>query len=95
MEQVKLRVKYGTKFGEVIVLNDQVFFVMDLEQQTKIFKKGKIDDVGKVSNLKDSSLEELEQEITKPFKPRKVFISNTLMVSLDNVFGGTVEILMN
>ncbi len=95
MEQVKLRVKYGTKFGEVIVLNDQVFIVMDLEQQEKIFRRGKIDELGKITNLKDSTIDELEKELAKPFKPRKVFISNTLMVSLDNAFGSTVEILMN
>ncbi|MGV8162516.1 MAG: nucleotidyltransferase domain-containing protein [Candidatus Nanoarchaeia archaeon] len=94
MEQIKLRVKYGEKIGEVLFLSEHIFFVMDLEKDDKKFKRAIIDEEGNISHAKDSSIEELEHELTKPMKPRKLFISNILLKNLESVFGTEVEILV-
>ncbi|MGV8169141.1 MAG: nucleotidyltransferase domain-containing protein [Candidatus Nanoarchaeia archaeon] len=94
MEQIKLRVKYGEKIGEVLFLSEHVFFVLDLEKEEKKFKRAVIDEHGVMSHVRESSLEDLEQELTKPVKPRKLFISTELLTSLKEVFGDKVEILV-
>jgi hypothetical protein len=94
MEQIKLRVKYGEKIGEVLFLSTHTFFIFDLEKEHKQLKKAIIDEEGNISNLKESSIEELENELVKPLKPRKLFISNSLLKNLESVFGGPVEILV-
>ncbi|MFA6072548.1 MAG: nucleotidyltransferase domain-containing protein [Candidatus Woesearchaeota archaeon] len=94
MEQVKLRVKYGEKLGEVLLLSEQIFFVMDLAKDDKKFKRAIMNEEGVISHVKDSSIEELEKELMTPVKPRKLFITNNLLVSLELVFGDKVEIII-
>lgn len=95
MEQIKLRVKYGEKIGEVLFLSEHVFFVLDLEKENKQLKRGIIDDEEKISHIKDSNIEELEEELSKPIKPRKLFITNNLLKNLGAVFGEDIEILVS
>jgi len=94
MEQIKLRVKYGEKVGEVLFLSEHAFFVMDIEKEKKTFKKAIVTDEGDVSDIKDSSMEELEAELVNPTKSRKLFISGKLLKNLEGVFGEQVEILV-
>lgn len=94
MEQIKLRVKYGEKVGEVLFLSEHAFFVMDIEKEKKTFKKAIVSDEGDVSEIKESSMEELEAELVNPTKSRKLFISGKLLKNLESVFGEQVEILV-
>lgn len=94
MEQIKLRVKYGEHIGEVLFLSEHVFFVMDLEKEHKKFKKATLDENEKITHLKESSIEELEKELAKTPKSRKLFISAELLRELSQIFGEEVEILV-
>jgi predicted nucleotidyltransferase/uncharacterized protein (UPF0332 family) len=94
MEQIKLRVKYADKVGEVLFLSDYVFFVMDIEKEKKTFKVAKLSEDAVLSELKDCSMEELEAELIKPASPRKLFISSKLLETLESVFGSNVQILV-
>jgi hypothetical protein len=49
MEQIKLRIKYGEKVGEVLFLSEHAFFVMDIENEKRKFKRALVNEEGEIS----------------------------------------------
>jgi uncharacterized protein (UPF0332 family)/predicted nucleotidyltransferase len=94
LDKVKLRVKYGNKFGEVIILGENVFIVHDIESREKI-SRAKISKDGRFKKYADSSLEELESELVKIKIPKKSFIKEKIFEDLKEIFGKEIEILLN
>lgn len=94
LDKIKIKVKYGKKFGEVILLGDKVFIVHDLEIRDKV-SKANISNDGRFLKYKDSSLEEMEQELIKIKLPKKSFIKEKIFEDLKSIFGKDVEILLN
>ncbi|MEK6887119.1 MAG: hypothetical protein AABW88_04785 [Nanoarchaeota archaeon] len=95
IERAKIRVKYGDKFGEIIMLEDWAFAIIDLDVKEKEIKKASINKDGSLGTLKDSSLEEMEQHISKVKSFRKTFIKEPVFENLKEIFGKNVEILVN
>jgi predicted nucleotidyltransferase/uncharacterized protein (UPF0332 family) len=95
LEKTKIRVKYGKKFGEVILLDKTAFIIEDIDAEEKVVNKANLKDDGALKNLKKSSLEELEKELMKVEIPSKVFIRERTFEDLKNIFGKNVEILIN
>ncbi len=95
LEKTKIRVKYGKKFGEVILLDKKAFIIEDIDAEEKVVNKADIKDDGGLKNVKNSSLEELEKELMKVEIPAKVFIRERTFEDLKNIFGKDVEILIN
>ena len=95
IERTKIRVKYGNKFGEVILLGDMAFVIHDIDQEEKTITKAKILPNGAMSHSEDSSLEEFEQHVAKVEIPSKVFIKEPIFEDLKKIFGKDVEVLIN
>ena len=95
LEKTKIRVKYGKKFGEAILLGKKAFIIEDIDADEKTVNKADINNKGGLENIKKSNLEELEKELMKVEIPAKVFIKEKIFEDLKNIFGKNVEILIN
>jgi uncharacterized protein (UPF0332 family)/predicted nucleotidyltransferase len=94
LEQAKLRVKYGEKFGEVTLLGNTAFVIRNLDATEKIIEKATIDRNGALGPLEPSSWEEYEKALAKIAIPPKVFIREPVFESLKRIFGRDVEVLV-
>ncbi len=95
LERVKIRVKHGNKFGEVIILGKEAFIIHDIDNEEKDVSKATLTPEGNFINIKESSLEELEKALIKVEIPEKVFIKEPIFEHLKSLFGKDVEILVN
>ena len=94
LERLKIRVKHGNKFGEVILLGSEAYIIHDIDNEEKELSKAKINDDGGLDTLEKSSLEELEKAIANVQVPLKASIKEPIFEDLKRVFGKDVEILM-
>jgi len=95
LERLKIRVKHGNKFGEVILFGDEAYITYDIDSQEKEISKAKIKENGSLSSLEKSSLAELEKALVKVESPQKTSIKEPIFEDLKKVFGKDFEILMN
>jgi len=95
IERLKIRVKYGNKFGEVVLLGDTAYIMHDIDNEEKELSRAKIKEDGSLSAIEKSSLEELEKALAKIESPQKAFIKEPIFEDLKKLFGDRVEILMN
>ena len=92
--RLKIRVKYGNKFGEVILVGGEAYIINDIDNEEKELSKAKINADGSLSTIEKSSLEELEKAIAKVEIPQKTSIKEPIFEDLKRVFGKDVEILL-
>jgi len=95
LERAKIRVKYGDKFGEVLLLGKQAFITHNIDSQEKEISKAKINEHGRLINIQKSSLEELEKALANIEIKERVFIKEGIFEDLKAVFGLNVEVLVN
>jgi len=95
IERAKIRVKHGSKYGEVIILESDAFIIRDVDQPQKEVSKAKLTEEGGLAAVTDSSTEELESALAKMAIPPKTFIKERLFEDLKKIFGNDVEILVN
>jgi predicted nucleotidyltransferase/uncharacterized protein (UPF0332 family) len=95
IEKTKLRVKYGKKFAEIILLEEVAFISYDLDSEEKKVTKAKLTKLGSIVDEVDSSIEELESALMNQKMPKKAFIKNALFDDIKKIFGKDVEILVN
>ena len=95
LDRLKIRVKHGNKFGEVILLGNEAYVIHDIDSEEKELSKAKIKDDGSLSTIEKSSLEELEKALAKIEIPQKASIKEPIFEDLKRVFGKDVEILMS
>tara|TARA_Y100000310_G_scaffold341787_1_gene442127 strand:- start:24880 stop:26784 length:1905 start_codon:yes stop_codon:yes gene_type:complete len=95
LERTKIRVKHGSRYGEVILLGDIAFIIHDIDHEEKEITKAKIKEDGSLGTTQKSSLQELEKALTKVEIPSKVFIKEPIFENLKGIFGKDVEILVN
>ena len=94
LERCKIRFKYGELYGEVLLLDKIAFITSNIDAVEKEISKAKILSNGGLSSLEKSSLQELEQYITKNKLPRNVFIKEKIFEDLKKIFGKDIEILI-
>ncbi|MBU0460459.1 MAG: hypothetical protein KJ597_04700 [Nanoarchaeota archaeon] len=95
IEKVKIRVKHGEKYGEVILLEDVAFVIFDIDAKEKRIEKAKLNQDGSLGTLEDSSLEEFEKELAKEKFPKRVFVKEPIFEDMKNIFGRDVEVLLH
>jgi len=95
LERAKIRVKHGERYGEVLLLEDTAFIIHDIDKEEKEITKAPINKDGSLGAPVKSSLEELEQHLSKFNIPPKVFIKEPVFENLKGIFGKDVEVLMN
>jgi predicted nucleotidyltransferase/uncharacterized protein (UPF0332 family) len=94
LEQTKVRVKFGDKFGEVTLLGSIAFVVRNLDAPEKVIEKASINRDGSLGQLEPSSWEEYEKALAKIAIPPKVFIKEQVFESMKRIFGRDVEVLV-
>ncbi len=95
LERTKIRVKHGSRYGEVLLLDKEAFIIHDIDSDEKEISKAQIKEDGSLGTSNRSNLEELEKALAKIEIPPKVFIKQPIFDDLKNIFGKDVEILMN
>lgn len=95
LERAKIKVKYGDKFGEVILMDKQAFVVHDIDAPSKTFSKATITKDGKLIQVSESDVEEFEKAIVEGKFPQRVFIKESTLNDLKKIFGKDVEVLMH
>src|SRR3989344_2781641 len=81
VDMATIRVKYGDKFGEIILLEDTAFLIDDVEKREEI-SKAKIEKDGRLVNINKSSLVEMEKHLADAKIPKRVFIKEKIFESL-------------
>ncbi len=94
LAKTKFHVKYGEKYGEVILLEDKAFVIQDVDAEEKTVEMTEVKD-GQFGLLKKSSLEELEKALAGANIPRKVFIHEKVFESLKKLFGKDVQVMVH
>ena len=95
LDRVKIRVKHGNKFGEVIILDKIAYIIHDVDNEDKEITKATVTAEGNFVEIQESSLEEMEKALTKIVIPEKAFIKESIFEHLKSIFGKDVEILLN
>jgi len=95
IERTKIRVKYGDKYGEVLLLGKNAYIIHDIDQEEKRISKAEILPNGGLGKITKSSFEDLEKELSKIEPLSKVFIKEPIFEDMKNIFGKDVEILVN
>jgi hypothetical protein len=95
LERMKIKVKYGSKFGEVIMLDKIAYIVHDIDAPEKQYSKAQITKDGGLTQIDSSNAEELEKELVKITIPQRAFIKDQIFVDLKKIFGNDVEVLVN
>ncbi len=95
LERAKIRVKHGSKFGEVILLESDAFIIRDIDQQQKEVSRAKITEEGGLAAITESTQDELESALASSAIPPKTFIKEKIFEDLKRIFGKDVEILVN
>lgn len=95
LERARLRFKYGDKFGEMYLLEDDIYIIDDVDAKDKSVRKSKMDKDGRLTKFTESSILELEGELTKKRIPKHVFIKEHIFEDLKSLFGKDVKISVN
>ena len=89
LERNRIRVKYGDKISEVLLLDKIVFISKDKE-----VSKADINEDGSLKNISISSLEELEKYLETNKLPKQTFIKEKTFESLKKMFGKDIEVMV-
>ena len=93
LERVRLRVKYGNRYGDVYIFGNDIFVIEDIDAKEKAVSRATMKD-GRLNDIQKSSLEEFEK-FTKDVKIHsKVFIKEKLIEDLKGIFGKDIEIMV-
>lgn len=95
LERAKIKLKYGEKYGEVILLEDHAFIIHDIDAKEKEVSKAKIKSNGSLETLEKTNFEEMEKHIANIHILPRVFIKEPIFEDLKKIFGPNVEILIN
>ena len=93
IERVRIRIKYGNKYGDVYVFNDKSFIIEDIDAKEKVVSKADIKD-GRLKDISRSSMEDFEKFTKENKVYLKVFVKEKLVEDLKQIFGKDIEIMV-
>ncbi len=94
LQRAKIRVKHGTSFGELILLEKTAFVIDDIGKETPTIQRANVNSDGSLAKLEKSSFEELEKVLSTENIPDKVFVRAPIFKDLQKAFGKDVEIIL-
>ncbi len=95
IEKAKIKVKYGEKYGEILLLGNKAYIIHDIDNDEKTVTKAIIKDDGSLGKITKSSFEELEKDLANMENFSRVFIKQPIFEDMRKLFGKDVEILVN
>jgi uncharacterized protein (UPF0332 family) len=93
IEKAKIKFKHGTKFGELILLGNQIFIIEDISAKDKIVKKAELKKDGKLGKLEKSDANELDNALVKKELLKQINLKIKTIESLKNIYGNNLEII--
>ncbi|MFA5141587.1 MAG: nucleotidyltransferase domain-containing protein [Candidatus Woesearchaeota archaeon] len=94
LERMKIRIKSGEMFGEVILTPTAAFIIQDVDHDKKI-SRAVIAENGSLGPLHPITIEKMDEELAAMKKMPKVAVKPALFESLKQVFGKDAEIFLN
>ena len=95
IERLKVRVKHGNKFGEILLLNNTAYIIHDIDNPDKELDKAAINADGTLGAIEKSSFDELENVLSKLDPQQRISIKEPFFEDMKKIFGNDVEILMS
>ena len=95
LERAKIRVKYGDKYGEILLLDDICFITKDIDAKEKEIHKAPLTKEGGMGKITACKLEEIEAHLSKAKIPKRAFLKEKIFEDIKAIFGNDVEILVN
>jgi uncharacterized protein (UPF0332 family)/predicted nucleotidyltransferase len=65
LERSKIRIKYGDKYAEIIMLDTYAYLILDLDAEDKEVQKAKINKDGTLGSIEESSFDDIENDLAK------------------------------
>ena len=94
LDRSRVRIRYGEKYAEIFLLDSVAFIVHDIDAKDKDVSKANINDDGGLSEVKKSSLEDMQRHLQDNKIPERIFIKEKLIDDLKKIFGKNVEIMI-
>ena len=94
IERLKIRVKHGDKFGEVLLLDNVAFITKDIDNPDKELDKANVNADGALGSIEKSSFDEMEKALAKIENQHRTSIKEPFFENLKKIFGNDVEVLM-
>lgn len=95
LDRARVRVKFGDKYGDVVLFDKDAFIIEESENGEKTVQKATVTKEGGLTGIRKSSYEEYEKAIADMQIPLRVFIKEKLFEDFKKIFGPNVEILVN
>jgi predicted nucleotidyltransferase/uncharacterized protein (UPF0332 family) len=93
LDRARIRVKHGTKYGELLMLDEHAWLILDVEAQDRQIQKFVIK-AGRLHDPVNATLEQLEHAMATA-KTQSTFVTKGLFEDLTREFGGEIQILAN
>ena len=93
VERAKVKFKYGTKVGEILLLEDVAFITKDVKAKEKKILKATIDKKGILKDIKDSDVLAMDKELTSRQLPKVLSVKEGIFEGLKELFGKDIEII--
>jgi len=93
IEKTKIRFKHGSKFGELILLEDQIFIIEDIGSKNKIIKKANLKKDGSLEKLEKTDSNELDNTLITKELLKQVSLKAKTIESLKTLYGDKLEIM--
>ena len=95
IEKLKIRFRYGEKFGEALILGKEVFVLKDFETKDKQIMKAMLEEDGSLTHIKKTTMQELEETLGKITITEKTFVKDKFFTELKRILGSEIEIFVN
>ncbi|MGB9749042.1 MAG: nucleotidyltransferase domain-containing protein [Candidatus Woesearchaeota archaeon] len=93
LESSKVRVKHGSKLGELVFMEKNIYLVSDIKEKDKCYK-AEILGEKKVSDFVEISQEEFEKFIDAE-KPGNAVLTTDLVENIKRILGEDIEFIIN
>jgi len=92
-EKVRLRFQHGKKIGELLLMENEAWVTLDIDEEQRAVLKATVKKDGSLSETKDATLEELEHALAQERTTKRVSITAAMLESLRKITGKDIEIL--
>jgi uncharacterized protein (UPF0332 family) len=93
VERAKVKFKYGSKSGEILLLDKLAFIVKDVNAKSKKIIKVEINNKGHLINAKNSDLIEMDKVLINTEIPKVLSVKENLFEDLKKIIGKNIEIV--
>lgn len=95
LQRAKIRIKHGSKFAEITLLETEAFIVRDIDARDGKIERATVNKDGSLGVAKASTMEEFEKALANAKFAQRVFIKEAVFEGIKKHFGKEAEVLLN